>query len=362
MIKTTTKKICIVVSSLGGGGAERSSALLSEILHDLGYNIHIVSVLDIIDYPFKGKLLNLGKLKAKNDTSVGRIKRLIVFKKYLKKHRFDYIIDCRTRIGFLKELIINKYAYFGFKCIYLFHSYKVESYIHPNKVLGRFLYAKAYKIVAVSKGIKARLENKYDLDNVVVVYNSLDVEFKESLEKPANKYVLFYGRLDDKIKNITLLLNAYKSSVLSEKSIDLMILGSGNDLEALKLLTHRLELEKHVHFLPYKSNPYKTVQNAIFTLLTSRYEGFPMVIPESLALGVPVVSVDCNSGPNEIIINEENGLLVENHNVEALAEAMNRLIVDKELYLHCKSNTKASVAHLSKNNIGKQWQSLLNDE
>ena len=50
IIKTNNKKICIVVSSLGGGGAERSSALLSELLYDLGYNIYIVSVLDNIEY------------------------------------------------------------------------------------------------------------------------------------------------------------------------------------------------------------------------------------------------------------------------------------------------------------------------
>jgi glycosyltransferase involved in cell wall biosynthesis len=59
------------------------------------------------------------------------------------------------------------------------------------------------------------------------------------------------------------------------------------------------------------------VQNARFTVLTSHYEGFPMSMVESLALGTPVVTVDCNSGPREIVIDEYNGLLVENYNVKA---------------------------------------------
>jgi glycosyltransferase involved in cell wall biosynthesis len=56
--------------------------------------------------------------------------------------------------------------------------------------------------------------------------------------------------------------------------------------------------------LPFNSNPFDIVQNARFTVLTSHYEGFPMSMVESLALGTPVVTVDCNSGPREIVIDE----------------------------------------------------------
>ena len=55
------KKICIVVTSLGKGGAERSSALLTRMLHDNGFEVHLVSLVNSIDYEFSGKLLNLGK-------------------------------------------------------------------------------------------------------------------------------------------------------------------------------------------------------------------------------------------------------------------------------------------------------------
>jgi len=361
MLKPSAKKICIVVYSLGGGGAERSSALLSQILYDIGYDVHIVSVLDHIDFPYKGKLLNLGEFKSKNDSIFGRIKRLKIFKEYLKEHKFDYIIDSRTRIGFLKEFILSKFIYNKNKLIYTVHSYKVENYLNASRFFGRLLYADSYKLVTVSKAIKETLENKYGLKNVETIYNAFDILCKAKIKAVDNvgRYILFFGRLDDDIKNITLLLNAYKASTLYAKCINLKILGSGKDEIKLKKLVSQMDLNDFVEFLPYQPNPYQIVKEAFFIVLTSRYEGFPMVLPESLALGVPVVSVDCKSGPNEIIINEHNGLLVENHNVEALANAMNRMIEDKDLYLHCKSNARASVEHLSKEAIGKQWQALL---
>jgi glycosyltransferase involved in cell wall biosynthesis len=84
-----------------------------------------------------------------------------------------------------------------------------------------------------------------------------------------------------------------------------------------------------------------------------------MAIIESLALGTPVVSVNCNSGPAEVIQNEYNGLLVENYNPNALANAMERLINSQDLYHICKVNASKSVQQLSVEHISKQWNQIL---
>ncbi|WP_138433118.1 glycosyltransferase [Winogradskyella algicola] len=360
MVKTNTKKICIVVTSLGGGGAERSSATLSEILFDLGYDVHIVSVLDDIQYPYKGKLLNLGELKAKNDSSLGRLQRLGVFKGYLKKHGFDYVIDNRTRIGFWKELIISRWAYKTKKIIYCVRSYNTDLYINPNKYLGKILYRSAYKIVTVSLAIKEKLEKDYNFNNLSTIYNPIDLKPDETKsENFSGKYILFFGRLDDSVKNISLLLEAYSESNLPDLNIKLKILGDGEDKDMLIEKTESLKLEEKVEFLGFQPNPNSIIKPSLFTVLTSRYEGFPRALIESLALEVPVISVDCKSGPNEIVVDEQNGLLVENYNVEALAKALNKMVQDEELYLHCKSNSKASVEKFSKEDIGMQWRTIL---
>ncbi len=358
------KKICIVVSSLGKGGAEKSSAQLSVMLDNLGFDVHVVSVLNDIDYQYAGKLLNLGELKDKDDSIFGRFKRYAVFKKYLKSEKFDLIIDSRSRPTTLKELQLSKVVYAGFKVVYVVHSYNLDTYFSRIKWASILIYRKAHKLVTVSNDIKNRIEQYYKFNNIETIHNAIDIESNKRLaQNPIDinyDFILFYGRLDDDVKNISLLIEAYKNSKLPQEKIKLVVLGEGKDKGKLESKVRTKGLKDLVEFFPFTSNPFPYIYKAKFTLLTSRFEGFPMVIPESLSVGTPVISVDCKSGPNEIIKHEFNGLLVENNNVQELSNAMNNFIFDSALYLKCKQNAEASIEHLSIKNIAKQWAKLLN--
>jgi len=356
-------KICIVVSSLGTGGAERSSALLSKLLANSGYDVHIVSVLNDIDYDYSGALLNLGALKDKDDSFFGRIKRLMTFKKYLNTHRFDYIVDSRSRPTIFKEILISKFLYRSFKCIYIVRSNKLNTYLGNNKTISKHIYGKAHTIVAVSNETKLDIENQYQLSNVTTIHNSVDLysSDKELLMNDGIKgaYILFFGRLNNDIKNISLLIDGYKNSKLLNQNIRLLILGDGKDKQMLKNKVEAEDLEQFVIFKPFIKDPYAIIKNALFTVLTSKYEGFPRVLIESLAIGTPVISVDCSSGPKEIIQHGINGLLVKNHDAEALSEAMNDFTFNQELYNRCKNNSKKSVRKFSMDNIAEKWKQLL---
>ena len=143
------------------------------------------------------------------------------------------------------------------------------------------------------------------------------------------------------------------------KNIALVILGEGINKEILLKETEVNGVASMVHFLGFKSNPYKYISKAKFFVMSSLHEGLPMVLLESLACETPIVTFNCQTGPKEIITHKENGLLIENQNINKLKEGMNLFFEDKTLYEHCKKNTLESVNRFSIEKIGKQWLDLM---
>lgn len=357
------KKVAIVSISLGKGGAERFAGLLTFMLQSSGFEVHSIIVNDDIDYKYTGALFNLEKESAGSFSVFRKLKKGKLLRNYLNQNNIDIIIDSRTRNILLRELI-TKFIYRNSKIYYIVHSYNFKEYFPSSKFWSKILYENVQALVCVSKAIEEKVNKLYELKNTITIYNPFSIT-EEELKKAVleNKNViLYFGRFEEKVKNFTLMLEAFSQSKIYEKGYQLHLMGSGDDVDFIQQKIKTLNLNDYVKILAFKENPFEEVREAKFTILTSHYEGFPLSIIESLALGTPVVAVDCNSGPREIIQNEFNGLLVENHNAKALAEAMNRFADDAELYHFCKQNAVESVKHLSLKHISNQWKDLLNNQ
>ena len=358
-------KVCLVAISLGEGGADRSCALLSHMLVAQGFDVHIAILNDNVAFSYAGTLLNLGALKLEKDNFMRRFLRLRKLKRYLKEEQIDLVIDHRPKNNYKRELFYQNYVYKDIKTIYVIHSYRMRTYFGPDPLQFKTIYSKNFKSIVVSEGIRNYLNSMFTIPNLEVIHNPFDEAWlekaKEEVSLPNGNYLLSYGRLDDDVKDISFLLESYHKSQLWEEGFRLVLMGEGKDEYKLKSRAKDLSLTDHVEFLSFTANPFPIIAKAHGVCLTSKWEGFPMVLVESLSLGIPVVSLDIKSGPSEIIEHGRNGLLIPVREVGAFAEALRDLCLNKSLYEKCKANAKASVAKFSMAAIGKAWSNLLTD-
>jgi len=173
---------------------------------------------------------------------------------------------------------------------------------------------------------------KYRLprEKLVVIPNFVDVL---SVEKSANEkaflknedrcylkspYIISIGRLHNQ-KGYKFLLNAF-SKIANKIPHNLIILGEGSLLNDLSIQVKELNLEKRVLFPGFVQNPYPLLKGAQLFVLSSLYEGMPNVLLEAIALGVPVVSSDCPSGPKEILGEKYRELLYKPRDTVSLSK------------------------------------------
>jgi glycosyltransferase involved in cell wall biosynthesis len=110
-----------------------------------------------------------------------------------------------------------------------------------------------------------------------------------------------------------------------------MILGEGEERPKLEALVRELRLEEDVALPGFVENPYKYMKRAAVFVLSSRWEGFGMVLVEAMALGTPVIATDCPSGPAEILEDGRWGRLVPVGDVHRLAEAILRVLKEEKI-------------------------------
>ena len=198
----------------------------------------------------------------------------------------------------------------------------------------------------------ATLPNPINIDKIVV---------KAKEETHLNfEYIVGAGSYDVNIKQFDKLIFSYSKSVLPKQNIHLVILGKGKLLEYLITVAKKNKVYELVHFLGYESNPYKYFSKSKYFVLSSKFEGLPMVVLEALTCSVPVVAFNCPTGPKDVITHKENGLLIEDQNMEALTKGLNTMILDEVLYKKCKDNSLKSVQNFSIEEIGNKWLGLMN--
>ena len=222
------------------------------------------------------------------------------------------------------------------------------------------IYTETDKIVAVSEGIKQGLTENYNIDShkIDVIYNPVDVSSINSVvplnyERP---FILAAGRLHPQ-KGYDYLLRAY-ASIASSVNSDLIILGDGDEKNSLKSLAKELEIEDSVYFLGFKNNFWSYLKSAECFVLSSRYEGFPLVLIEAMAAKCPVVAFDCKYGPSELIDNMSNGILVPFEDIPELANGIKTILNDQKLSSRLTENAFQKINKYNSKKTSEEYEKL----
>lgn len=369
------KNIAIIVPGLSGGGAERIAGLLSKKLSDI-YNVYVF-VCDIsnVVYEYGGTIVNLS------------INGEEYIEHYIAEYKQKYKIDCA--ISFLEGTNFSNIRTRGNECV-IISERCAQSPIDPpiqNEIEGiKRLYNYADRIVSVADGVKYDLVKNFGVDENIIttIYNFIDTDniyekMKEEVSSDIlsfvgdSKVILNVGRLHEQ-KNQKKILIQFAKLLQEDRNIKLLIIGTGFMSSKLDSLIKTLGLEDFVRIIPYGKNPFPYYKLASLFVLASRYEGLPNVLLESMACGVPIVAVDCLSGPRELLKDDYNyeeriagyevcskGILVEQADTdetgetEYLKKAMQLLLDRDDIRERIIENGRKYMKEYSNENILNEW-------
>lgn len=340
------------------GGTERTTCCLANEMARNGHEVSIVSVFheeDACAYPTDANVRMVWLSNEKYDIHTGVLRRLGMVLRQRKAIRNCAAI-CEANVVISQKLLASVLAYVSGirkKTVACEH-FRFAMYNAPIRWLRSRMYNTFRGLVVLTDADKEKYV-KQGVKRVAVIPNMVSVEPQE-YEGYASHRIISVGRLDAQ-KGYDMLLDALALIKTRMDGWKVDIFGDGPDKEKLMEQCERLGLH-HVSFCGFTNNIAKEYAQSCFYVMSSRFEGFPMVLLEAAACGLPIVSFDCPEGPAALLKNG-GGILVENGNVQALANALMRMMKDTEFRETKRKECADVTAPYQPQNIYNIWNKFL---
>lgn len=308
------KNVLFIASSLGRGGMERAALRTADSI-SAEYIPHFLTLSDReIEYPCPYERLKSPNLFVDENDSRYKIVRFIKFLKNCYRYwssfrqwKRDNKIKYTFSFSFMPNCF-NAITKAGDKQIFSIRNYSDTWVRGLQRLKFRFIYRRADTVTCVSDEIRDTMPKVLGLqkEKFVTLNNPYDTEHISAEAAEICDYVkkaptlVAFGRLH-KQKGFDLLLRAFKRILDVRKDVQLMFVGGGDELKYLEELSKELGVSENVSFLGVQANPFKYVAKGDILVMSSLYEGFPNAMVEAMICGLPIVSVDCRSGPREIL-------------------------------------------------------------
>jgi GalNAc-alpha-(1->4)-GalNAc-alpha-(1->3)-diNAcBac-PP-undecaprenol alpha-1,4-N-acetyl-D-galactosaminyltransferase len=324
-------KLTLISSSFKAGDSERVMSNLANYWAGSGWKITLITFDRGSEYPFydldpRIDLRPLG-IESRNRRNNWHWRRIFTIRKAIKTSRPDVVISFVNTTNILTLLA----------CLGLRIPTIVTEHVHPemgelNKT-ERFLQKWTYRLadlvtVQTYSGLSCfPAVHGY---RTAVLPNPIEIPDSDTMESlffTDERHLLAVGELIPQ-KGFDLLIRAFAKTCAKHPEWILTILGEGEMRAELEDLCAQLRLEGLVRMPGTVKNIDPYLRKADIFALTSRFEGFPVILGKAMACGVPVIATDCLSGPREMIHHDIDGFLVASGSVDALATGLNALMSD----------------------------------
>jgi glycosyltransferase involved in cell wall biosynthesis len=339
----TPPRIALFLRYFGGGGADLAMAYLARGFLDAGHKVDFLlsqpGGTHIWKIPSEARIVDLG--------GFGNFATLKGLSKYLRQEKPQALLSA---LHFNNEIAVVAKYWSGVQTrVVVCEQNTLSKRAHNEKqflkkitpFLAKVTYPWADSVVAVSQGVAQDLSNLtgLPLEKFQVIYNpavttELIEKSQEALDHPwfaagEPPVILGVGKLEAQ-KDFPTLIRSF-AQVRKIQRARLIILGWGPDRnrEALEALAQELGVNEDVSLPGYVSNPYAYMARSAVFALSSQWEGLPFVLVEAMALGTPVVSTNCESGPDEVLDGGRYGQLVPVGNSQALGEAILNILSER---------------------------------
>jgi len=366
-------KISFVISSLGAGGAERALVGIANWYAALGHDITIITNFDHASfYEIRSDIRRVQVPATDAVTSPKNIKqRIQVFVQRILRMRQAIVAESPDRlVSFLDTtniLVLMACVGLPYKVIVCERSnplyYPISRF--QNFLRHRF-YPYADGLVVQTDSLVPWARSHIAEHKIHVIPNTLDKQRADDIAQvqPVSSEVMWthriitLGRLTQE-KGHDLLLQAFAQIAGRYPDWGLEIVGDGVLIATLEALAAQLGIRGRVKFYGQLKSPFGLLKSADIFVLPSRVEGFPNALLEAMALGVPVVSFNCPSGPADLIQHESNGLLVSPENTAEMARALERLMTDQTQRMMLGNNARSVLDTFAEARVMKAWDGAL---
>lgn len=353
-----TKKIAFYIGSLSMGGAERVIVNLAAYFHSCGYKVTIVTKeQDSDEYPVPEGVTRILADIVGDEISSNRLlnlyRRIAKLRKIWKQLQPDYIVSFIKKNNFMA---ITSAMGLRIPVIVSVRSNPEREY--PDKLtrlLVRVLFARASGVVLQTKQAKEFFPKAVQ-KKAVVLPNSLSEKFLQTpYSGERKKEIVWIGRMDSN-KNPRMLLQAFAEIAKKYPEWTLKYIGEGYEKRELEVMCEEKDIASQVAFMGRVDDVPGAIRESSLFVLTSKQEGMPNALIESMVSGLAVISTDCPcGGPAELIENGINGILIPVDDEKALAEALDKLLADAEYRNRLSEEAKKLIEKVHPDVVNKRW-------